>query len=221
MKEIKMGQYIDIIILLLVVVFILQRLKSVLGTRPEGESTKLSEESAAKIFDIIIKEAEKHKKQEQKKEDSKDVNLTETQKTLAQIPNFEEKNFLSGAKKAFEIILTAFSKADLETLEMLVNKTIYNKFKDIIEKRKEEGITAELDFIGFDKAEIVDAKISKNNVAKITVEFISQQVNLLKDKEEKIIEGDDQYIQTITDKWTFEKAITSTNPNWILVSTKK
>ena len=216
-----MGQYIDIIILLLVVVFILQRLKSVLGTRPEGESTKLSEESAAKIFDIIMKEAEKHKNQEQNKEDIKDVNLSETQKTLAQIPNFEENNFLSGAKKAFEIILTAFSKADLETLEMLVNKTIYNKFKDIIEKRKEEGITAELDFIGFDKAEIVDAKISKNNIAKITVEFISQQVNLLKDKEEKIIEGDDQYIQTITDKWTFEKAITSTNPNWILVSTKK
>ncbi len=216
-----MGQYIDIIILLLVVVFILQRLKSVLGTRPEGESTKLSKESAAKIFDIIMKEAEKHKNQEQNKAEIKDVNLTETQKTLAQIPNFEENNFLSGAKKAFEIILTAFSKADLETLEMLVNKTIYNKFKDIIEKRKEEGITAELDFIGFDKAEIVDAKINKNNIAKITVEFISQQVNLLKDKEEKIIEGDDQYIQTITDKWTFEKAITSTNPNWILVSTKK
>ena len=216
-----MGQYLDIIILLLVVLFIFQRLKSVLGTRPHGESTKLSDESAAKIFDIIMKEAEKNKLSEEQKDNIKDINLTEAQKTLAKIPNFEENNFLTGAKKAFEIILTAFSKADLETLEMLVNKTIYNKFKDIIEKRKEEGITAELDFIGFDKAEIVDAKISKNNVAKITVEFISQQVNLLKDKEEKIIEGDDQYIQTITDKWTFEKAITSTNPNWILVSTKK
>ncbi len=216
-----MGQYIDIIILLLVVVFILQRLKSVLGTRPQGESTKLSDESAAKIFDIIMKEAEKNKQKNNDKEELKEINLTETQKTLAQIPNFEEKNFLTGAKKAFEIILTAFSKADLETLEMLVNKTIYNKFKDIIEQRKNEGITAELDFIGFDKAEIIDAKINKNNIAKITVEFVSQQVNLLKDKEEKIIEGDDQYIQTITDKWTFEKEITSTNPNWVLVSTKK
>ena len=215
-----MGQYIDIIILLLVVVVILHKLRSALGTRPEGERTKLSDESAAKIFDIIMQEAEKNKLKEEK-EEPKEVNLSETQKTLAKIPNFEETNFLSGAKKAFEIILSAFSKADLETLEMLVNKNIYNKFKDIIEKRKEEGITAELDFIGFDKAEIVDAKISKNNIAKITVEFTSQQVNLLKDKNEKIIEGDDQYIQTINDKWTFEKAITSTNPNWILVSTKK
>ena len=216
-----MGQFIEIIILLLVILFIFQRIRSVLGTRPEGESTRLSEESAAKIFDIIMKEAEKHKQQESQKEAVKDINLSEPQKTLIKIPNFEENNFLTGAKKAFEIILTAFSKADLETLEMLVNKTIYNKFKDIIEKRKEEGISAELDFIGFNKAEIIDAKISKNNIAKITVEFISQQVNLLKDKDENIIEGDDQYIQTITDKWTFEKSITSTNPNWILVSTKK
>lgn len=216
-----MGQYLDIIILLLVVFYIFQRLKSVLGTRPQGESTKLSEESAAKIFDIIMKEAEKHKTSANSEENVKDVNLSEPQKTLAQIPHFEENTFLSGAKKAFEIILTAFSKADLETLEMLVNKTIYNKFKDIIEKRKNEGITSELDFIGFNKAEIIDAKITKNNIAKITVEFISQQVNLLKDKEDKIIEGDDQYIQTITDKWTFEKSITSTNPNWVLVSTKK
>ena len=214
-----MGQYLDIIILLLVVLFILQRLFAVLGTRPQGE--KLSDESAAKIFDIIMKEAEKHKKQEENKEDIKDVNLTETKKTLAQIPNFEETNFLTGAKRAFEIVLTAFSKADLETLEMLVSKSIYNKFKDIIEKRKAEGITAELDFIGFDKAEIVGAKISKNNIAKITVEFVSEQVNLLKDKDGNIIEGDEQYIQTITDRWTFEKSVTSTNPNWILVSTKK
>lgn len=219
-----MGQYADIIILLLVVVFIFLRLKSVLGTRPNGESTRLSEESAAKIFDIIIKEAEKNKQKtaSTSPQESKDVsNLAEPQKTLAKIPNFEENNFLTGAKRAFEIILTAFSKADLETLEMLVNKTIYNKFKEIIEKRKAEGITSELDFIGFDKAEIVDAKISKNNIAKISVEFVSEQVNLLKDKDGNIIEGDEQYIQTITDRWTFEKSVTSTNPNWILVSTKK
>ena len=219
-----MGQYADIIILLLVVVFIFLRLKSVLGTRPNGESTRLSEESAAKIFDIIIKEAEKNKQKaaSTSPQESKDIgNLAEPQKTLAKIPNFEENNFLTGAKRAFEIILTAFSKADLETLEMLVNKTIYNKFKEIIEKRKAEGITSELDFIGFDKAEIVDAKISKNNIAKISVEFVSEQVNLLKDKDGNIIEGDEQYIQTITDRWTFEKSVTSTNPNWILVSTKK
>ncbi len=217
-----MGQYLDIIILLLVVIMIFQRLKSVLGSRPE--STKLSDESAAKIFDIIMKEAEKQKQKQsntQKTEDIKDINLSETKKTLLSIPNFEEKSFLNGAKKAFEMILTAFSKQDLETLEMLVNKSLYKKFNEIIEQRKAEGITSEMDFIGFKKAEIIEAKITKTNLAKITVEFISEQVNLLKNKDGKIIQGDDQYIQTINDKWTFERALTSTNPNWTLVSTKK
>lgn len=215
-----MGQYLDIIILLLVVIMIFQRLKSVLGSRPE--STKLSDESAAKIFDIIMKEAEKQKQSNtQKTEDIKDINLSETKKTLLSIPNFEEKSFLNGAKKAFEMILTAFSKQDLETLEMLVNKSLYKKFNEIIEQRKAEGITSEMDFIGFKKAEIIEAKITKTNLAKITVEFISEQVNLLKNKDGKIIQGDDQYIQTINDKWTFERALTSTNPNWTLVSTKK
>ena len=215
-----MGQYLDIIILLLVIIMIFQRLKSVLGSRPE--STKLSDESAAKIFDIIMKEAEKQKQSNtQKTEDIKDINLSETKKTLLSIPNFEEKSFLNGAKKAFEMILTAFSKQDLETLEMLVNKSLYKKFNEIIEQRKAEGITSEMDFIGFKKAEIIEAKITKTNLAKITVEFISEQVNLLKNKDGKIIQGDDQYIQTINDKWTFERALTSTNPNWTLVSTKK
>lgn len=215
-----MGQFFDIIILLFVVLMIFFRLKSVLGTRPEG--TKISDENAAKIFDVIMKEAEKYKANEDRYlEKINDVNLTEIQKTLATIPNFNEQNFLSGARKAFEMILTAFSKQDVETLEMLTNKTIYKKFNEIIEQRKAEGITSEMDFIGFKSAIIVDAKVTKSNIAKITVEFVSEQVNVLKDKDGNVIEGDEQYIQTITDNWTFEKAITSTNPNWILISTKK
>ena len=76
-------------------------------------------------------------------------------------------------------------------------------------------------YIGFDQAEITAAKISKNDIAKITVKFVSEQVNLLKNKDDEIIEGDENFIQNITDVWTFERCLTSTNPNWLLVSTKK
>ena len=119
------------------------------------------------------------------------------------------------------MIVEAFAKGDIATLEMLVNKNLLKKFQEIIESRRAEGITAETDFIGFSKAEIVTAKISRNQVAKIIVEFVSEQVNLLKNKQGDVIEGDDQFIQNITDVWTFERALTSTNPNWLLVSTKK
>ncbi len=216
--------YFDIIVLLVVVVIIYQKLKSLLGTRPEGvENSKIAEENAARIFDIIMKEAEKQAQNTitEEKPEIKEVNLSDTEKALRKIPGFDQEMFLNGAKRAFEIILEAFNKGDIETLEMLVNKNLLKKFQDIIEKRHAEGITSETDFIGFDKAEIIDAKVSKNDIAKITVDFISQQVNLLKDAAGKVIEGDDQYIQSINDKWTFEKALTSTNPNWMLVSTKK
>ena len=216
--------YFDIIVLLLVVIVIYQKLKNILGTRPDNFENKLTEENAAKIFDIIIKEAEKQGLSEIKnnqENELKEINLSETEKTLKQIPGFDKETFITGAKRAFEIILEAFNKGDVETLEMLVNKNILKKFQTVIEQRRTEGITSETDFIGFDKAEIVEAKINKNNIAKITVDFISQQVNMLKDSAGKVIEGDDQYIQFINDKWTFEKALTSTNPNWMLVSTKK
>lgn len=68
--------------------------------------------------------------------------------------------------------------------------------------------------------EITNAKISKSDVAKITVRFVSEQVNILKNKDGEVIEGDENFIQNITDSWTFERALTSTNPNWLLVSTK-
>lgn len=218
------ASYFDIIVLLVVVVIIFQKLKSLMGTRPEEvESSKAAEENAAKIFDIIMKEAEKQAQITPNTDVSevKEINLSEPEKTLQKIPGFNNEMFISGAKRAFEIIIEAFNKGDIETLEMLVNKSLLKKFQNIIEQRRAEGITSETDFIGFDKAEIVDAKISKNEIAKITVDFITQQVNLLKDAAGKVIEGDEQYIQSINDKWTFEKALTSTNPNWMLVSTKK
>ena len=222
-----MATYLDIIILLVVVVLVFSKLKSLLGTRPDNfEQRKISDENAAKIFDMIVKEAEKNAAAEARNMEKEEVQvpeeeLSEIDKVLAKIPGFNREKFLTGAERAFEIIISAFSKGDVETLEMLVSKSLLKKFQEIIEKRKAEGITSETDFIGFDDVEITNAKISKSEVAKITVRFVSEQVNILKNKDGEVIEGDENFIQNITDSWTFERALTSTNPNWLLVSTKK
>ena len=210
----------DIIILLVAVILIFQKLRSLLGTRPDTEitRTKISEESAAKIFDMIVKEAEKQQQTAVEKDSVPEENMSDLDKTLVKIPGFNKERFITGAKRAFEIIVTAFSKGDTETLENLVSKSLIKKFQEIIEKRRAEGISAETDLIGFDQAEITAAKISKNDIAKITVKFVSEQVNLLKNKDDEIIEGDENFIQNITDVWTFERCLT---PNWLLVSTKK
>lgn len=222
-----MAAYLDIIILLVVVVLVFSKLKSLLGTRPDNfEQRKISDENAAKVFDMIVKEAEKNAAAEVRNMEKEEVQvpeeeLSEIDKVLAKIPGFNREKFLTGAERAFEIIISAFSKGDVETLEMLVSKSLLKKFQEIIEKRKAEGITSETDFIGFDDVEITNAKISKSEVAKITVRFVSEQVNILKNKDGEVIEGDENFIQNITDSWTFERALTSTNPNWLLVSTKK
>lgn len=216
----------DIIILLIVVVLIFGKLKSLLGTRPDVSvrQNKISEENAAKIFDMIVKEAEKQKQALEHtaaKEEPATEELSETDKVLSKIPNFNKEHFINSAKKAFEIIVTSFSKGDTETLESLVSKTLNKKFQEIINQRKAEGITSETDLIGFDEAEITSAKISSDDIAKITVKFVSEQVNILKNKDDEVIEGDENFIQNITDVWTFERCLTSTSPNWLLVSTKK
>lgn len=217
-----MSQYLDIIILLVVIVLIFQKLKTVLGTRPEMEERQEADLKAAKILTVVAKEIEKQEQTNTPIISSESTaELSDTDKTLKEIPNFNKESFLTSAKKAFELIVTSFAKGDTQTLEMLVNSKLYKKFQEIINKRADEGITSETDFIGFDSAEITHAEISKNNIAKITVKFISEQVNLLRNKEGEVIEGDEQYIQNITDVWTFERALTSTSPNWLLASTKK
>ncbi len=220
-----LGQYFDILVLLVVVGVIFYRLRGVLGVRPNSETDKkIAEENAAKLFDLLMREAEQKQANiniELKTDVVDNSTLSDTDKELLNIPNFDKSRFLSGAKKAFEVIVEAFAKGDVSTLEMLVNKNLLRKFQDVIENRRLEGVTAETDFIGFSDAEIIDVKINSNNVAKIIVKFVSEQVNLLKNKQGEVIEGDDKFIQCITDIWTFERVLSSSNPNWLLVSTKK
>ena len=140
---------------------------------------------------------------------------------MATIQGFKKDSFISGAKKAFQIITEAFNKGDVETLKMLVSTSIFNKMQKIISQRKEEQITSETDFICFDKVNIIKAEINDKNKALISVEFVSEQVNLLRNKDNEIIEGDENYIQTITDVWTFERTLDAKTLNWVLVSTKK
>ena len=222
-----MAQYFDIIVLLLVVIFIFARLKSLLGSRPSESERKIAEEKATKIFEMIMHEGEKKEAEAQNTVSAEapsqpvDENMSETDKVLASIPGFNKQQFLENAKKAFELIVSSFSKGDTRTLEMLVSQKLVAKFQEVLNQRQADGITAETDLIGFDSAEITKAQINKNNIINITVKFISEQVNLLKNKKGEVIEGDEQYIQNITDVWTFERSLTSTSPNWMLISTKK
>ncbi len=215
----------DILVLLVVVVLIFQRLWKVLGT--DGNSPrriKLSKEGAEKLYNLLKTETEKEFHQVVEEVETlvpvDDKPMSELDKSLAQIPDFNRESFIKGAKKAFEMITSAFNRGDIATLKALVSADIYQKMSDIIKQRQNDKITAETDFIGFDKAEITKADVDGNK-ALVSVEFVSEQVNLLRSAEGEVIEGDENYIQNITDVWTFERPFKSKSSGWLLVSTKK
>ena len=134
--------------------------------------------------------------------------------------DFNKEIFLNGARKVFELILNSFSKGDLTPVRELMSKKVYDAFNQVINERKNEEISTEVDFICFEKSEIKEIKQLKNTI-KIVVEFVSEQVNLLKNKNGEVIEGDENFVQKITDMWTFERPLNAKNNIWTLVSTKK
>ncbi len=212
-----MSGYLDIIFLLVLVVVIFSKLKSVLGTG--GEDAKVimvPKEQFEKVYQELKKTTHSNVSE------SVDVSeLPPLDRDLARIPNFNKNIFIKGAQKAFEMILIAFSKGDLATLAKLVSKELFVKFENVIKDRKEQGITAETDLIGFVETEVESVKFVDEDKVNLVVKFVSEQVNLLKNAQGEVIEGDENYVQKISDIWTFEKPLNPRVNNWMLCSTKK
>ena len=191
-------EYIDIILLAMIAGFIFLRLRGILGKRTGFEG------KAPTQFDKILKEAVV--KQAPKKVDIFDDEA--------------QKEFLRGARIAYETIITDFSDNDnkITTSKPLLNKDIYNQFNEALKERNSRGHFAEITFIGINSADIKEHK-KVDNILNVTVDFIAEVITCIKDKNQKIISGDPKKIKKIYDTWVFSRDITSANPNWQLVDT--
>ena len=191
-------EYIDIILLVMIAGFIFLRLRGILGKRTDFEG------KVPPQFDKIPKES-----------------ITkEAPKNKANFDEEEQKEFLNGAKIAYETIITDFSDNDnkLTTSKPLLNNDIYNQFNEALKKRNARGHYAEITFIGVNSAVIKEHnKIDK--ILNVKVDFIAEIITCIKDKNKKIISGDPEKVKKIYDTWVFSKDVTSTNPNWQLVNT--
>jgi len=211
-----MAAYMDLIFLGIVVALILFRLNNVLGTRPDHPQIKIvTKKEFDKIYDMI-----QNKIQDDERFGAIKVSDTKADDDLSQIENFDKNIFLKRASKAFEMILNAFANRDTETLKMLTTSKLYEKFSQIIDERKAQNITAESELIKIDEMKIDDVKITQKT-AKIAIKFVSSQINVLKNADGEVIEGDENFVQQITDVWTFEKDLNSASHVWLLCSTKK
>ena len=191
-------EYIDIILLAMIAGFIFLRLRGILGKRT-GFEGKLMEEFKEEFAKTIIKNKDKNN----------------------QIFDEDAKNdFLKGAKIAYETIITDFSDSDNKLTESkpLLSKKMYDQFNEALQDRSKRGHYAEITFIGVNSAIIKEHK-KIDQILKVTVDFVSEVITCIKDKDKKIISGDPKKIKKIYDTWVFSRDIRSTNPNWQLVDT--
>ncbi len=191
-------EYIDIILLAMIAGFIFLRLRGILGKRSGFEG------KAPPQFKEVLKNIQKI---------DKSKNLNENFDDIAQ------KEFLNGAKIAYETVITDFSDNDnkITISKSLLNEKIYNQFNEALKERSSRGHYAEITFIGVNSAKIKEhKKIGK--ILNVTVDFIAEVITCIKDKDKKIVSGDPEKIKKIYDTWVFSRDTTSQNPNWQLVN---
>jgi len=195
--------YIDIILLAMFAGFIILRLRNILG-RKTGHQGKPMNIPFGKGMEIL-------------KDKDKDIENNEAIREN-NVDEEVKKEFLKGADIAYEQIITSFASGDKKLLKSLLGKELFGSFSQIIDKRREEQLKYETTFIGIKSSKILELK-KIENIYKVTVNFVSEIITCVKDKNNQVVEGNPDIIKTANDVWKFSKNMWSQNPTWYLVET--
>ena len=137
---------------------------------------------------------------------------------LSRDSSFEPDQFLSGAKMAYEMIVTGFADGDKRALKGLLSREVYENFAAVIDDRTKRGEKVQTSFVGIEKAQVTAAELNKDE-AQITVKFVSQMISATLDSTDEVVDGDLQEVAEVIDIWTFARPVKSRDPNWKLVAT--
>jgi len=220
-------QILDLIFLALIAGFLVYRLRNVLGRRSGYEQTPedLMGRKAAEhdnVVDLASARAEENP-------DAAPVLVlppgTDPQvaEGLGQIqasdPGFDPEAFLGGARKAFEMIVCAFAEGRLEDIRPYLGGEVFSNFAVAVQEREAAGETAETQVISVKSAKITEAAL-RGRDAVVSVEFVTEQVNVVRNAAGEVVDGDANYIATLTDVWTFSRDVSTGDPNWKLMVTR-
>ena len=195
------GQFgfIDIILLAMFAGFIILRLRNILG-RKTGHQGKQMSRYFPRGMEVL-----------------KDIENNEAIKS-GNVDEEAKKQFLKGAEIAYETIIISFAKGDKKLLKPLLEKEMFNRFSEVIDERTSRQVKYETTFIGLKSSKILEFK-KIENIYKVTVNFVSVIITCVKDKNNKVIEGNPDTIKTVNDIWSFSKNMWSQDPTWYLVDT--
>lgn len=223
-------QFIDIILFGMIAAFLILRLRSVLGrhkdsgdSQQRNQQDSFSADQSPEKGDNVVslanpgaKDVEEDAEEEQQPETPLDIGIHQISKATS---DFDRTEFLVGARTAFEMIIQAFAEGDTDLLESLLNNEVYNNFLAAIRSREAENQTLENTLVRIVNGEMIEAYMA-DSVANVTVKIVSEQVNVTRDAEGEVVDGDADHISEVTDIWTFARDTKSKDPNWQLVATR-
>ena len=191
--------FVDIILLGMFAGFIILRLRNILGRRT-GHQGKSTGKYFSKGTEVL-----------------EDIENNEAIKT-GNVDVAAKENFLKGAEIAYEQIITSFAKGDKKSLKRLLEKQMFTRFSEVIDERKNKKLKYETTFIGLKSSKILEFK-KIENIYKVTVNFVSEIITCVKDRNNQVIEGSPDTIKIVHDVWKFSKNMWSQDPTWYLVDT--
>jgi predicted lipid-binding transport protein (Tim44 family) len=215
------AEMIQIVVLAAIALFLVLRLRSVLGTRDGFEKPDAP----------AVPQPEMRPRLRVAQDAAPDADIAEfarpesqTYAALERIkqaePDFSVADFIAGARQAYEMIVTGFEGGDLDEIEGLLSPEVAQGFRQAIEERRRRGLTVEARFIGVRDAQLTEARFDPaTGLAEITLKLTCELTTVVRDASGAIVEGDPAQIRRQTDSFTFERRVGSSDPNWTLVST--
>ncbi len=214
---------IQLLVLVGIAVFLILRLRSVLGTRDgfeqDGKPSEIDQNRATTARDFEVIEGGPDRDITDHVEEESD-----SAKALAEMkraePSFNVGDFISGGGQAYEMILMAYENGDLSEVELFLDADIHDAFAEGIAAREDQGITIDASFIGLREAVIEEAVFNEDrSEAEITMKFVGELSSTVRDKGGDIIEDESSPIKKVRDHWTFSRQMGRDDPNWVLIAT--
>lgn len=230
-------QLFDIILFAMIAAFLVLRLRSVLGRRTGNErpprdlfgSRRRAEVDDGKVVplpprgdgardDGAVAEAEREGDIAAPRETMPNSPAAGAAQIRAVDPNFDADSFAEGARAAFEMIVGAFAAGDVQTLRPLLNDAVFQRFSDAVRERELQKQTLETTIVAIKAADLHEAHL-EGRTAFVTVRFVSDQINVVRDASGKVVDGEPGQTVELVDLWTFARDTRSRDPNWLLVAT--
>ncbi|WP_010141513.1 Tim44/TimA family putative adaptor protein [Oceanicola sp. S124] len=214
--------FIQLLVLAGIAIFLILRLKNVLGTREGFEKPPVTgqprQDALQRSGFEVIEGGPDPDITDHVAEDSPAARALAEMKRVE--PDFSVSEFLGGARQAYEMILMGFERGELAEIKPFLSEEVYDSFAEVVHARDAQGLSIEADFIGLRELSLSDATFDPDTgLAELTVRYVGQLTQVVRDRAGEVIEGEPGKVKTQKDSWTFERRMGSDDLNWQLVAT--